>query len=152
VDFELIVVGNMGDLQYEIETKEKLSFTENNVLLLGYTDSEKLYNLLLSADIYVHTAYIDNSPNSICEAQYLGLPIISTDVGGIPSLVENDKDGVLVPANSCYIMAYEIMKLANDKYRQRIYSVNNIKKAHNRHNPQHILKELLECYNSILNV
>lgn len=150
-DFEWIVAGKMG-VQKEIERKEKIRFADNNVNILGFIGPDKLLKLLLSSDIYVHTAYVENSPNAICEAQFLGIPIISTDVGGIPSLVENDKDGVLVPANSCYIMAYEIMKLAKDKRRQQIYSVNNIKKARNRHSPQHILKELLECYNSILNV
>lgn len=68
-------------------------------------NSDKLVELLLESDLYVHTAYIDNSPNAICEAQYLGMPIIATYVGGVPSLIEQGKDGVLIPANDPFMLA-----------------------------------------------
>jgi glycosyltransferase involved in cell wall biosynthesis len=105
--------------------------------------------MLLSSDIYVHTAYIDNSPNSICEAQYLGVPIVATNVGGISSLVI-DGEGKLVPANSCYNMAYEIISLSKNIERQKTYSANSKKHARVRHNPKHILKQLTNCYDEIL--
>ena len=122
---------------------------DNNVNILGFTGPEKLQELLLSADMYVHTAYIDNSPNSVCEAQYLGLPIIATNVGGISSLVFDGKEGKLVPANSCYNMAYEIIALAKDKERQKMYSKNTMAHAIKRHENNCILDQLLSCYNSI---
>lgn len=149
VDFEWKVAGKVS-IQQEVEKKERLKFSDNNVNILGFTDADKLQEILLSSDIYVHTAYIDNSPNSICEAQYLGLPIISTNVGGISSLVIDGKEGKLVPANSCYNMAYEIMRLSKDLERQKLYSENSIKHAKERHNPQHIHDQLLNCYKSIL--
>ena len=137
-------------IQQEVEKKEHLKFADNNVNILGFTGPEKLQELLLSADMYVHTAYIDNSPNSVCEAQYLGLPIIATNVGGISSLVVDGKEGKLVPANSCYNMAYEIMALAKDTERQMMYSKNTMEHARNRHNPVHIMKQLLDCYQAII--
>lgn len=149
VDFEWFVAGNMS-IQQEVEKKEHLKFADNNVNILGFTGPEKLQELLLSADMYVHTAYIDNSPNSVCEAQYLGLPIISTNVGGISSLVIDGKEGKLVPANSCYNMAYEIMALAKDTERQMMYSKYTMEHARNRHNPVHIMKQLLDCYQAII--
>lgn len=151
VDFEWLVAGNMSaSLHHEIEFKEKLYFNDNNVTILGYTSADKLQGLLLSSDIYVHTAYIDNSPNAICEAQYLGLPIISTNVGGIPSIVDDRKGGILLPANSCYNMAYEIISLSKDKKKQKFYSDNNVVKARERHNPSHILQQLTDTYHTIL--
>lgn len=149
VNYEWLVAGNMG-IKDEVERKEKLRFTDNNVDILGFTGPDELQKYLLSADMYVHTAYIDNSPNAVCEAQYLGLPIISTNVGGISSLVIDGKEGKLVPANSCYNMAYEIMSLAKDLERQQMYSENTMKHAKKRHNPQNIIRELIECYQSIL--
>lgn len=148
VDFEWFVAGNMS-IQQEVEKKEHLKFADNNVNILGFTGPEKLQELLLSADMYVHTAYIDNSPNSVCEAQYLGLPIIATNVGGISSLVFDGKEGKLVPANSCYNMAYEIIALAKDKERQKMYSKNTMAHAIKRHENNCILDQLLSCYNSI---
>ena len=150
VDFEWFVAGNMS-IQQEVEKKEHLKFADNNVNILGFTGPEKLQELLLSADMYVHTAYIDNSPNSVCEAQYLGLPIVATNVGGISSLVVDSKEGKLVPANSCYNMAYEIITLAKDKERQKVYSRNTMVHARERHDKKIILAELLSSYKYLLN-
>lgn len=149
IGFEWFVAGQMS-IQEEVEKKEQMRFADNNVNILGYTDPDKLQNLLLSADMYVHTAYIENSPNSICEAQYLGLPIISTNVGGISSLIIDDNEGKLVPANSCYNMAYEIISLTNDKERMKTYSYNSRMHAIKRHDPEHIKNELINCYHSII--
>ena len=124
--------------------------TSKRQLLWPFTGPDQLQELLLSSDIYVHTAYIDNSPNSVCEAQYLGVPIVATNVGGIPSLVIDGEEGKLVPANSCYNMAYEIISLSHDKARQKKYSSNSRKHAMERHNPKHILLELVECYRAVI--
>ena len=150
LDFEWLVAGNMAK-QKEVERKEKLNFADNNVKILGFTGPDELRKLLLSSDIYVHTAYIENSPNSICEAQYLGLPVISTNVGGIPSLVIDGEEGKLVPANSCYNMAYEIISLAKDVNRQNKYSEATKLHARKRHDPCNILARLLQCYRFLLN-
>lgn len=150
VSFEWIVVGNMGWIKKVIEYKENLKFEEVNIQILGFIDANKLIELLLSADMYIHTAYIDNSPNSICEAQYLGLPIIATYVGGIPSLLENGKEGLLLPANAPYTMAANIIKLSTDVNRQLEFSKATKEKARKRHNPQNILWDLMACYQDIL--
>ena len=148
VDFEWLVAGNMG-MRSEIEKKEGMKFADNNVNILGFIGPDELQQLLLSSDLYIHTAYIDNSPNAVCEAQYLGLPIVSTNVGGISSLVVDGVEGKLVPANSCYNMAYEIMSLAKDIDRQKFYSANTMHHANKRHNPENIKQQLLKCYTAI---
>ena len=116
---------------------------------MGFVDAKQVKELLLSSDIYVHTAYIDNSPNAICEAQYIGMPIIATYVGGIPSLIDNHKDGLLVPANAPHTLAYEIMSLSKDYDRMEAYSKSSIIHAEERHNPETIFKDLLHCYKDI---
>lgn len=147
-EFEWFVAGKMY-LQKEIEKKEKMFFSDLNVHVLGFVDANQVKELLLSSDIYVHTAYIDNSPNAICEAQYIGMPIIATYVGGIPSLIDNHKDGLLVPANAPHTLAYEIMSLSKDYDRMEAYSKSSIIHAEERHNPETIFKDLLHCYKDI---
>jgi len=151
VDFEWHLVGKFPKyLKKEIEKKENLKFEDCNVKIIGFVNPDKLVTLLLSSNMYVHTAYIDNSPNTICEAQYLGVPIIATYVGGIPSLIDNSIDGILVPANAPYRLAYEIILLSNDIERQLKYSSASIRKAHDRHNPENIYNELMFCYRSLI--
>lgn len=151
IDFEWKVAGKIDPyFQYVIERKEGLKFAENNVRILGFTQPEKLVHLLCESSIYVHTAYIENSPNSICEAQLLGLPVISTYVGGIPSLVENNAEGKLVPANDPWQLANEIIMLSEDRTRMLEYSKNSKARATKRHDPDNILQQLMNCYYDIL--
>jgi glycosyltransferase involved in cell wall biosynthesis len=48
-------------------------------------------------DIFINTTDFDNHPVSVIEAMALGLPLVSTNVGGLPYLIENGRDGILVP-------------------------------------------------------
>ena len=130
--------------------KEYGSFNDYNVEILCCLDADSLARKLCESTFYVHTAYIENSPNAICEAQYLGIPIISTNVGGISSLVRDIIDGVLVAANDPWQMVYAIKELAIDVNRQKFYSQNTREFALARHNPQHILDELMDCYKALV--
>lgn len=151
IDFEWNVVGKMyDDIKQMVETKEEGRFEDYHVKLIGRLNSDELSLKLCESTIYVHTAYIENSPNSICEAQCLGVPVISTNVGGISSLVRDKKDGILVAANDPWQMAYAIKELAKNEVRQLQYSNSSRDFALQRHNPQHILDELLSCYREIL--
>ena len=152
VNFEWLVAGNMWELMKKtVERKERKKYECNNVRFLGYISPDEIVKLLSKSTIYAHTAYIENSPNSICEAQCLGVPIVSTNVGGISSLVEDGKDGILVPANDPWLMADSIISLTSDKRRMLELSKNSRKKALARHNTENIKNQLLSCYNSILN-
>lgn len=151
IDFEWSVAGQLSDLNKKIvEEKENLKFSDYNFKFLGFTQPKELIDRLCETTLYVHTAYIENSPNSICEAQILGVPVVSTMVGGISTLVRDGIDGVLVPANDPWQMAYAIVELAKDKERMLRYSENTRKFALQRHSGDNILKELLSCYHDIL--
>lgn len=152
VDFEWNVVGHMpNEFRMMVEYKEKRKFSDCNINILGFMQPEDMTTLLCNSTMYVHTAYIENSPNSLCEAQILGVPVVSTNVGGISSLVGDGVDGILVPANDPFRMAYEILSLYNDKDRMKNYSIKGMARAKERHNPDNIAKDLMNCYNTIIN-
>ena len=152
VDFEWNVVGHLpNEFRMMVEYKEKKKFSDCNINILGFMQPEDMTTLLCNSTMYVHTAYIENSPNSLCEAQILGVPVVSTNVGGISSLVGDGVDGILVPANDPFRMSYEILSLYNDKNRMRDYSIKGMARAKERHNPENIAKDLMNCYNTIIN-
>lgn len=68
-------------------------------------------------DIFINTTDFDNTPVSVMEAMALGLPIVTTRVGGIPYLIENDKTGILCPANDPEFMASAIISLVNNPFK-----------------------------------
>ena len=151
-DFEWHVAGVISVNQKQIiQRKEGRSFDNCNIIIHGFLPSDEVNKLLSETTIYIHTAYAENSPNSICEAQYLGIPVISTNVGGISTLVCDGIDGILVPANDPWSMVYEIMQLASDKERMKAYSLKSREKALKRHNPDVILQQLLHCYKILIN-
>lgn len=151
INFEWNVAGSMSnELKEIVEKKEGLLYRENNICILGFCSPEQLIEMMCRSTIYVHTAYIENSPNSICEAQILGMPVVSTMVGGISTLVRSGVDGELLPANDPWQMANAIVELAKDKERMLRYSENGRQRARKRHSKENILSELMECYKDIM--
>ncbi len=70
------------------------------VTFIGMLQKKEWITLSKNFDIFINTTNFDNMPVSVMEAMALGLPVISTDVGGLPFLIENGIDGILVPPNN----------------------------------------------------
>lgn len=149
--FRWLLAGGESNKAY-IEWMEKKSFRENNVEFVGLLNERQLAKTLLASDMYVHPAYIDNSPNALCEAMILGLPCIASYVGGIPSLIQDGISGILVPVNEPYFLAEKIVALSKDTELQRELSKNAILSAKMRHSPSKIENELIFAYKQILQI
>lgn len=146
--FRWIVFGDINPIL--VEQTFGFKHDEVNVDLLGVVSEDIIKDTLLKSTAYVHTSYIDNSPNSLCEAAMLGVTTISTNVGGISSLIEDGYTGFLVPANDPYQLAY-LMKYLYENFEININVGNNARKvAVNRHNRRSIVERVLEIYNDIL--
>lgn len=148
LDFEWNVFG-VRDIAF-YEYKYKIKAKSVGVNIRGTATKDVLVQELLDADCYVHSSYIDNSPNSLCEAQVIGVPVLATFVGGIPSLVKDGESGILFPANDPYTLASLIKKVSQDKDLSEKLSKNARKFALNRHNPELIKENLLNIYKQIL--
>jgi len=131
------------------ERKLGIKFANNNVVFHGPQPSKVIVKALLGSDVFVHPSYIDNSPNSVCEAQLIGVPVIATNVGGVGSLIENKVSGYIVPANDPYAMAYDILNLKINKDIAVLLSLEARKIALARHDREKILATLLGIYHKI---
>lgn len=148
LDFEWNVYGT-SDVRF-YESKYGIKAHDVNVKINGSIGKDTLIDALCSSSIYIHTSYIDNSPNSLCEAQYLGIPVLATNVGGISSIVKDGESGVLFPANDPHALASLVMKLSEDSELAMSLSENERSLAVKRHNPETIGLRLVEIYNKIL--
>ncbi|HIB37486.1 glycosyltransferase family 4 protein [Mesonia sp.] len=70
-----------------------------SVEFTGKLSKEEWTTLAKEYNIFINTTNFDNTPVSVIEAMALGLPVISTNVGGLPYLIDDQKDGLLVPKN-----------------------------------------------------
>lgn len=100
IDFEWVVFGNVSPSF--IEDKLGINHENVHVKLFGVASEEVIKEHLLSCTVYVHPSYIDNSPNSVCEAQLCKVPVIANNVGGVNTIIQDGETGYLVPANDPY--------------------------------------------------
>lgn len=148
IDFKWRIIG-LNDYSTNVqilETKFKLKCQSVNIDLLGVKKAEEIIDLLLETTIFVHTSYIDNSPNSLCEALLIGVPAISTNVGGISSLVNDGIDGLLIPSNDPYLLASKITQLTNDEKYMISISKQARDKAQKRHSKEDVQSQLIDTY------
>jgi glycosyltransferase involved in cell wall biosynthesis len=130
--------------------KTKISANEVNVEFTGPTQEATLVKRMLESDIFIHPSHIDNSPNSLCEAMVLGMPIISSNVGGIQSLLTDKVEGLLVQDGETYGLAGAILELINNPSRSVAYGQAARQRAVVRHNPNEIVNKQLFIYQDIL--
>ncbi|MDX1754183.1 MAG: glycosyltransferase family 4 protein [Salinimicrobium sediminis] len=83
----------------------------------GRLSKEDWTALAADFDIFLNTTNIDNTPVSVIEAMALGIPVISTKVGGLPYLISADIDGILVPPNDPERMAAAVKNILQDPER-----------------------------------
>jgi len=151
IDFEWHVAGlKASDEIVHIAARSIGKQISKNIKLLGSIDEETLIRELQQSHIYIATSHIENSPNSLCEAQILGLPCIATHAGGTNSLLEDGKQGILIQDGDPYSMAGAIMEMKNDYEKAVSLGENSRKRALKRHDPQKITADLLEIYKTIL--
>lgn len=146
IDFEWRIYGASREQLFRHQKKWNINPDEYNIKCLGTLEATEVEKELLVCNMYVHLAYIDNSPNAVCEAMYLGVPVITTYVGGIPSLIENGKTGVLVPANDPWQTAFEIIRLYENHSVLSKLGVNARDVALKRHSAHNILETLYSVY------
>ena len=132
------------------EKKLNIKHCDVNVKLMGIATAQDLKDNLSNCDLYVHPSYIDNSPNSVCEAQILGIPVIVTNVGGLSSLVVHNETGLIIPANDPYSLVYYIDYLRINKEHSKKIGQNGKVVALERHKTATIISNLLTNYQIII--
>lgn len=150
-DFEWRVIGVNKESKTArlLNRVYKSKYPDLNISLLGLGTAEEIIGLLGETTFYIHPSSIDNSPNSLCEAQILGVPIIATNVGGVSSLIEDGKNGFLVPANDPYLMASRIVQLSHNQDLMRNIGERARENAQKRHSKETILNQLINTYKDV---
>jgi len=114
-DARLCMVGpdKDGAMEKCLELAESLKVI-NRIKLTGQLSKKDWSDLSEDYDIFINTSNVDNTPVSVIEAMALGLPVISTNVGGIPFLFENEKECLLVEKNDHVQTCEAVTRLVNE--------------------------------------
>lgn len=147
--FEWRIAGtNSNDRVINIMRGKGFSF--ENLTMLGRISSREIINEMQQADLFVYPSAIDNSPNALQEALLVGMPVISSNAGGIGSLIEHNRNGYLVPEGEPYSMAGAIIDLYNDEGKARKMGRNAREQSLKTKHPQVVVSSLIRSYSSIL--
>lgn len=114
-DVELCMIGpdKDGSLEKVNAKAAELGITDS-LKITGKLSKEEWHKLSEEYDIFINTTNFDNHPVSVIEAMALGLPVISTNVGGLPFLIDNNRDGILVNPERKEEFVNSIEKLISD--------------------------------------
>jgi glycosyltransferase involved in cell wall biosynthesis len=120
------------------------------VEFLGYLDGSAMARELSRAHVFAISSYVENSPNSLCEAMQVGLPCVATYAGGMPSLVEHWRTGLLFPTGDAPLLADMIQRIFRDDHLACRLGRAARAAATERHEPQRIVSQLLNAYNDVI--
>lgn len=152
IDFEWKIAGYNKDSKWVriAENYTGIKTVDVNVKLMGALDAERLSDELVTSDMYVHVSHIENSPNSVCEAMMLGVPVIASFTGGTASMLEHGKEGFLLQDGDPYVYAGAIVDYYLHFDKVKTYGEKARQRALARHNPNRIGGQLLNAYKMIL--
>lgn len=109
----MFVIEGEGPLKAELLERVR-QYDLKQVIFLGKTDC--IFHLLELSDVLLHTSISNEDlPNVISEAMYFAVPVIGTEVGGIPEQIEHEKTGILVPASDSKALASSIAALMSNR-------------------------------------
>lgn len=127
---ELCMVGPKKDNSYEncvnlakeLGIKDRITFT-------GKLDKKDWISLSNNYNIFINTTNVDNLPVSVIEIMALGLPVVSTNAGGLKYLHKNESDALLVNCNDISSMSDKIISIIENPALSKKLSENGLKKA-----------------------
>jgi glycosyltransferase involved in cell wall biosynthesis len=126
--FDCRIIGNGPDEQLLQELIQQLSLTER-VHLTGPRSQREIIDILAESSLFVFPAIrdqqgdSDNLPTVLIEALASSLPIVATTVAGIPEIVEEESNGLLVPEKDPKELALAIERLCRDPARRRTFGI-----------------------------
>lgn len=119
-----------------------------NVVFLGELSEAEIINEYQKSHVFICPSSIENSPNSLGEAQLLGVPLIAAYVGGVPDMVEHRKTGLLYRFEETEMLKESIRNIFESP--TSVLSNEEIVVASNRHNRETNLIKLLTIYDEIV--
>lgn len=123
---------------------------KDNVRFLGNLDADEMKEVYSHCNVFVSPSSIENSPNSVGEAMILGVPVISSDVGGVTSMVTHGEEGLLYPYSEVEMLASYVSMIFESRDLACRLSEKGREKALKTHASDVNYQKLIEVYNDML--
>jgi glycosyltransferase involved in cell wall biosynthesis len=148
-NIKIHVYGSGPELKKLIYKKEKLKL--NNLLFYGKISNDLLLKYFTFSDMILNIPVWNEPLGRVAlESCNLGKPIISTNVGGIPEIIENGKNGILVQPSNCQQITDSIIKLSDDEKLRRKMGEEGKKIIKKKFSSEVVTKKVIELYKNTL--
>mgnify|MGYP000211398130 CR=1 FL=1 len=125
------------------ELKECIHFT-------GVLNAEQIVDELYKSNVMVLPSAIENSPNSLCEAQLVGIPCVASYVGGVPEMLDHGKEGFLYTFNEPLMLAEYISQIFESDETAERFSKYAYDKIRVRQGEQFVIDKTIDNYRWII--
>jgi glycosyltransferase involved in cell wall biosynthesis len=113
-DAALVMRGQEKGMEAEVAARAQALGLAAALDLGGFADAAAKAAAGDRADIFINTSHVDNMPVAVVEAAAMGMPVVSTAVGGVPDLLQDGATGLLVPDGDAGAMARAVLRLVAD--------------------------------------
>lgn len=124
---------------------------KNKVTFLGFLDEKSMCDRFLESHVFITPSSIENSSNSVGEAMIMGVPTVSSDVGGIKNLVNHGQEGFIYPFDETYMISYYVDKIFSNDDLAKSISQNAKKHASQTHDRKENALGMLNIYEKVMN-
>jgi glycosyltransferase involved in cell wall biosynthesis len=112
--------------------------------------SSEVWPFYSAADVFVLPSHSEGSPNVLLEAMAGGIPIVATEVGGVPEMVEQNQSALLVPANDPPALAAAIVRVLIDGELAQRLTTNASALVATRYTLENYVRSLVEIYRQVV--
>lgn len=123
---------------------------QGHVTFTGFLDEQAMCERYYRSHVFVSPSSIENSPNSVGEAMLLGMPVVSSDVGGVKNMMTHGEEGFVYQEDAPYMLAHYVNRIfADDDLAQRLGAAAHVHAA-KTHDRTVNGNRLFEIYQDIL--
>ncbi len=144
-----VLLAGTGDVP-RIKAILQSSHIEGSVQLLGWVDPQQLIELYSQSHLFVLPSYYEGLPMVLLEAMACGLPIVGTRVGGIPELIEEGENGILIHPGDRDALLNSLVWLLNDPILREHMALKNVQKIKEKYDIPMYIQKLKNLYRDIL--
>lgn len=122
----------------------------DHIKFLSRLNAKGMVHEMQKANVFLSPSSIDNSPNAVGEATMIGTPVVTTPVGGVPSMLTDRKEALFAPAGDPYMMALQIKQIFDDDELAQSLSREAHQVALKRHDREKTTAQYLNIYKHII--
>lgn len=122
---------------------------KDKIIFLGHLSAEQMKMAFLEANVFAFPSNVENSPNTVCESMLLGVPCVSSCVGGLLKMMKHGAEGFIYQPSAEYMLAYYIGEIFRMKADAQAMGAAARAHALQTHDPEQNLNTLFLIYREI---